>query len=105
MTITRGIGRLAAAATLATTVVSVLVVAGPATAAPSGCNTGRSTGNTTWAACSSGTGQYRAYTWCDAFFARDYKRYGPWLSPGQGRSIAACNSSDYAYDYGYATLS
>ncbi|GAA1308871.1 hypothetical protein GCM10009634_73320 [Saccharothrix xinjiangensis] len=97
---------LATAGIVAATVTSVgLMGAGSAAAAPSNCSTGRSYGSTSWAECTSGTGQYRAYTWCDAFLARDYKKYGPWLSPGQGRSIASCNNGDYAYDYGYATLS
>jgi len=91
---------------MAAAVTSVgLLGAGPAAANPGNCDTGRSAGSTSWAECTSGTGQYRAYTWCDKWFDWDYKKYGPWRSPGGGRSIAACNDGDYAYDYGYATLS
>jgi hypothetical protein len=93
----------AAASASGTTVAHAAVTApaGPAAvAAPSNCAV---TTGFSWvtARCSNGSGEYRAYTRCDATLWPDYNRYGPWTRAGSGgQSTASCDSIDRAYNYG-----
>lgn len=68
-------------------------------AAPSNC-TVNSYGYYVTARCSSGSGEFRAYTRCRAVLWPDYKRYGSWTRVGSGTSKATCSEADSTYEYG-----
>ncbi|MEV4539638.1 hypothetical protein AB0J82_38275 [Asanoa sp. NPDC049518] len=86
----------AMAATLTTASVGVVGVEA-AMAVPYNCSVGGS-GNVGWAICTGGTGQYQAVVSCDVWLGFDYTRTGAWVGVGGGRSTAACNSSEGAYN-------
>ena len=96
----RSLTRIVVVALLATALAAV--VGTPAHARPTNCTiraVNTSVSNESYAVCSSGTGQYRAATRCDApWYRLDYTRYGPWV-PGPGYySWATCDRGDRAYD-------
>lgn len=67
-------------------------------AAPAGCNYGNE-GSFSWAACSSGSGQYRAWAQCkpSVWWGEWRTVYGQWKSPGQYiYSTADCGSGRVA---------
>lgn len=79
---------------------AVAAPAGPVTiAAPSNCTVTNRHPSVT-ARCTNGSGEYRAYTRCDAALWPDYSRYGPWTRVGSGQSTASCSGLDRPYDYG-----
>ena len=81
-----------------TTMTAGFVGVQAASAVPWDCSVGGS-GNVGWAICNSGTGQYQAVVDCDVWLGRDYTRKGAWRAVGSGEdSIAACNSSEGAYN-------
>jgi hypothetical protein len=95
----RTLAQVAVAGTVAAG--ALLVAASPAAAFPGSCSEGYGGLHTTgYINCNSGSGEYRARVTCDNEnpFGSDYKRYGQWMSVGQGSSIAACSNGDYAYD-------
>ena len=64
--------------------------AGVAQADPYDCSTWHPNVHDAAARCTNGTGEYRAYTRCDASLAFDYDAYGPWVRVGQ-TSVAKCS--------------
>ena len=71
-----------------------------AQASPSNCSVKNIYIYDVTARCTSGSGEYRAYTRCDATLWPDYNRYGPWTRVGSGSSTASCDSIDRAFNYG-----
>ena len=103
---TRRIGMtalFAAAAFASGTTAAHATVAAPtgpaAVTAPSNCGVTAQYSSVS-AYCANGTGEYRAYTRCDATLAFDYNRYGPWTRAGSGPSTATCDGIDRAFNYG-----
>jgi hypothetical protein len=100
-----GVTALFAAAALAsgTTVADAAVTApagSAAVASPSNCAVDTGFYWVT-ARCTSGSGEYRTYTRCNATLWPDYNRYGPWRRVGSGAwSTASCDSIDRIYNYG-----
>jgi hypothetical protein len=85
-----------------TTLFAVVALAGGASAAhaaPSNCST-RDFGDEVQATCTSGSGEFRAYTRCNAPLWPDYNRYGSWTRVGSGTSVAHCSAYDDAYNFG-----
>ncbi|HEX6359913.1 hypothetical protein [Actinophytocola sp.] len=83
-----------------TTATAVAAPTGPTVvAAPSNCTVSTLYSSVS-AYCANGTGEYRAYTRCDATLWPDYNRYGPWTRAGSGPSTAYCEDIDRAFNYG-----
>jgi|SRR3954469_3790008 hypothetical protein len=102
-----GVTALFAAAALAsgTTAAHAAVTApagSAALASPSNCSvTVDWTHSTVTARCTSGSGEYRAYTRCNAILWPDYNRYGAWTRVGSGgKSTASCDEPDQPFNYG-----
>jgi hypothetical protein len=74
--------------------------ANAAQASPSNCSSDTYDIYTVGAYCSSGSGEFRAYTRCNATLWPDYNRYGAWTRVGAGASIASCDRIDPAFNYG-----
>ena len=95
---TRRIGVTALFAAAAFT--SGTTAAHAAVAAPSNCTVAA---GSYWvsAYCANGTGEFRAYTRCNAPLWPDYNRYGPWVPAGSGdTSTASCSAYDAVFNYG-----
>jgi hypothetical protein len=72
-----------------------------AVAAPSNCTVATFPPHSVGAYCANGTGEFRAYTRCNAPLWPDYNRYGPWVPAGSGRdSLATCDAFDTPFNYG-----
>jgi hypothetical protein len=85
-----------------TTVLVAMASLGTITAAdasPSGCSLQKSDQGVT-AHCTSGSGQFRAYTRCRVSLAPDYDRYGPWVNAGDYSSVY-CWKHKGAFNQGF----
>jgi hypothetical protein len=97
---------LAAGLTAAAMATGGLVGIQPAAAYPSGCSAGLE-GNGSYAFCSSGSGQFRAWVTChNSWVGSPVKRWGPWKTIGvlTEKSFAKCGSQEFTGSFGYATL-
>lgn len=97
--------RMLALATIMGVASTFTVGVNAAQAAPTNCSVGLvGSRDGSWAWCTGGTGQFRAYTRCDRPFGLDYNRYGPWINTGPSAptSNALCDSGHRAFDYGYS---
>jgi hypothetical protein len=80
----------------------VMATMGTVTAAeatPGGCSTQKSSQGVT-VTCSSGSGEFRAYTRCRVATFPDYDRFGPWVRAGQ-YSDAYCWKNKGAFNQGF----
>lgn len=80
-----------------------LSVASQAQATPTGCQWAKEGNSWSWAQCTGGTGQYRAWAQCQPTdWWRQWKMaYGPWQTPRlYVYSIADCGSGYKVLSYG-----
>ena len=80
---------------------TTLGTATTADATPSGCQVVPSDQHVT-VICTSGSGEYRAYTRCDRNNWPDYNRYGRWVGLRQ-ISSATCDAGHRAFNQGLQT--
>ena len=82
--------RIATAAAVVALAASLVSLGGTAAQAdPYDCSGHEPNGYSYSVKCTNGTGEYRAYTKCNASLAFDYTDYGPWVRVGQV-STAVC---------------
>lgn len=74
---------------VASSVVSVGLGAGTASAIPTGCSLGAGS-QTTTTYCSGGTGQHRAKHFCGSGVSGGFQ-YGSWTSPGNFSTAGSCS--------------